>query len=224
MALADTTTVNIYDEIGVWGVTASAFRAALDTIHSPRITLNINSPGGDVFDGIAIYNDLVSHPASVHVSVRGLAASAASLIAMAGDEIEIADTGFIMIHNAWTIALGDAHEMTETAKMLAKVDTQLAKTYAARTGIDVKDVRALMDAETWLDSGDALEKGFVDRVLSSDNEAAEARAAFDLTGFKNVPRALAGPKRSAHANVPQAVDVSPITDALARLTKTMKGI
>lgn len=175
------------------------FRDALARIDASTIVVNINSPGGDVFDGIAIYNDLLAHKAEVVIRVTGLAASAASLVAMAGDEITIAENAFFMIHNAWTFAIGDSREMTAQAKILKQVDGSLAETYAARTGQDVGDIRSLMDDETWLNGDDAVEQGFADKIISADEPAgADARASFGLAAFKNVPRALK-PRRMAKA-------------------------
>lgn len=180
----DETVIDIYDEIGIWGVSAKDFRQTLKAIKTKNITVRINSPGGDVFDGIAMHNDLHAHPATVHVDVVGLAASAASIIAMAGDTISVADNAFIMIHNAWGMAVGDKEVMTEFADVLEQIDEALARTYAERTGIDVKDIVAMMAAETWLSGADAVEQGFADEV----SETATAKAKFDLSSFKNVPR------------------------------------
>lgn len=174
------------------------FRAALDQIDTKNIVLNLNSPGGDVFDGIAIFNDLLAHPAKVVVRVNGLAASAASLIAMAGDEIEIAESAFFMIHNAWSIAIGDTRELTARAKLLKTIDGKLADVYAGRTGQDIADVRQQMDDETWLTAEDAVDQGFADKLIAiDDDESAEARASFDLAPFKNVPRGLSRSRRTA---------------------------
>lgn len=188
----DTTEINLYDEIGGWfGINAKQFREMLDGITTPNIILNINSPGGDVFDGIAIYNDLLAHKSYVVVRVTGLAASAASIIAMAGDKVEIAENAFFMIHNAWSVAVGDARVMSARANLLKKIDAGLAETYAARTGGDVDDIKEQMDEETWLTASEAIEQGFADSTFNTDDsEEAEAKAAFDLSPFKNVPKAL----------------------------------
>jgi ATP-dependent Clp protease, protease subunit len=193
---ADNATIDIYDEIGVWGVSAKDFRQTLKDITAKTITVRINSPGGDVFDGIAIHNDLLAHAATVNVEVVGLAASAASIIAMAGDNIAIADNAFLMIHNAWGVAIGDKQAMAEFSAILDQIDAALARTYADRTGIDVKEIVKLMDAETWLSGSDAVDQGFADELSAS----AAAKAKFDLSGFKNVPRDL--PTLSAKAEAP----------------------
>lgn len=203
----DTTEINLYDEIGGWfGVTAKQFRQQLDGVKSSKIILNINSPGGDVFDGIAIYNDLLAHKAYVVVRVTGLAASAASLIAMAGDEVQIADNAFFMIHNAWSVAVGDARAMTKRAGLLSKIDSELGDTYAARTGGDADDIREQMNDETWLNADEAVEQGFADQIISAD-EKADAKASFDLAPFKNVPKALK-PRRMAKAKTKEEPEIS----------------
>jgi ATP-dependent Clp protease protease subunit len=177
-------------------VTAKQFRQTLDGVKSSKIVLNINSPGGDVFDGIAIYNDLLAHKASVVVRVTGLAASAASIIAMAGDEVHIAENAFFMIHNAWSVAVGDSRAMTKRANLLKKIDAELVETYAARTGGDTDEIRTQMDDETWLNADEAVEQGFADSTFAAD-EKADAKASFDLAPFRNVPKALK-PRRMAN--------------------------
>ncbi|MEX2642141.1 MAG: head maturation protease, ClpP-related [Acetobacterales bacterium] len=189
VAAEDTAELSIYDEIGYFGVSAADVRSALDGVTQANIRLRLNSPGGDVFDGIAIHNDLVAHPAQVTVEVVGLAASAASVIAMAGDRIEVAEAGFLMIHNAWALAIGDRREMTEMAGVLGQIDEALAGVYARRSGLARDAVAGLMDAETWLAGPAAVEQGFADAVIEAPE--AEAKAAlFDLSTFRNTPAGL----------------------------------
>jgi ATP-dependent protease ClpP protease subunit len=179
------TTIELYDEIGFWGTDARSFRAKLRDA-TGDIKLRINSPGGDVFDGIAIYNDLLAYDGKVTVEVVGLAASIASIIAMAGDEIVIADNAMFMIHNAWTIAVGNRHDFGETAAVLAKIDDALARTYAARTSTGIRAVKQMMDDETWLTAKEAKDAGFATAIGSS----ADPKAKFDLSVFAAVPSAL----------------------------------
>jgi len=207
----------IYDEISPWGVSALQVREALSHISAPQITVKINSPGGDVFDGITIHNDLRSHPALVNVKITGLAASAASIIAMAGDTIEMIDNAFIMIHNAWTLAIGDRHDMTAMADVLNEIDGALARTYANRTGIDAGDIAEMMDAETWLSGESAVEKGFADIAT----EAAPVEALFDLAVFNSVPVALkrqieAGLRDAGYSKTQSAAAISAGFHALSR--------
>lgn len=183
------TEIDLYDEIGYWGVTASDFRRQIRGVKTPRIALRINSPGGDVFDGIAMYNDLAEHDAEVEVQVTGLAASAASIVAMAGDRVSMADNAFMMIHNAWALAIGDRNDMTAMAGVLEKIDGALAETYAARADGSAKDFAALMDDETWLTAGEAVDLGLADSAEAAEDVAAR----FDLSVFHRTPKALKAP-------------------------------
>ncbi|MGI9159864.1 MAG: head maturation protease, ClpP-related [Saprospiraceae bacterium] len=214
--------IDIYSEIGFWGVTASGFKAALKDMGAVEsLTVNINSPGGDVFDGIAIYNDLVTHKADVTVRVTGMAASAASLIAMAGDRIEMGAASFLMIHNAWTYAAGDHRAMTDVAKVLEKINLKLSAVYSKRSGQDETEIRNLMDAETWLDSGDAIELGMADAVF---NDGEPVNASIDLSQFRNVPAALkkraSRPVAKPSKPAPQKADPA-ILESLRALTRAV---
>jgi ATP-dependent protease ClpP protease subunit len=182
--------VELYDEIGYWGVTAKDFRDKLKDV-TGDFTLRINSPGGDVFDGIAMFNDLVAHKGKVKVEIAGIAASIASVIAMAGNTIEIAPNAFFMIHNAWTIALGDRHDFEATAGVLGQIDEAIARTYVGRSKVGIRSVREMMDDETWLGSADAIDKGFADKLMTVDAGDTAVAARFDLTGvFAKAPDAL----------------------------------
>jgi ATP-dependent Clp endopeptidase proteolytic subunit ClpP len=156
------------------------------------IALRINSPGGDAFEGIAIYNLLRSQKKNITVSVDGLAASAASIIAMAGDRIEIGSNAMIMIHNAWSLAAGDAKELRAQADILEKASTSIAQTYTERTGKTLEDITAMMDAETWLSAEDSLEHGFADALQEQSDAGAQSRTRHNLKAFKfkNTPAAL----------------------------------
>lgn len=179
------TTIDLYDEIGYWGTDARSFRARLKDA-TGDITLRINSPGGDVFDGIAIYNDLLAYDGTVKVEIVGLAASIASIIAMAGDEITIADNAMVMIHNAWTIGVGNRHDFADVSATLSKIDDALARTYAARTTTGIRAIKQMMDAETWLTAKEAKEAGFATAIGSAE----APKAKFDLSVYGNVPKAL----------------------------------
>lgn len=181
-------TISIFEPIGYdwWtgeGVTAKRISGALRAIGRDNpVTVNINSPGGDMFEGLAIYNLLREHPGEVTVKVLGLAASAASVITMGGDEIQIARAGFLMIHNCWCMAMGNRHELKAMAETLEPFDLAMADIYAARSENGIDDVQAMMDAETWIGGSQAVEQGFADGLLSADeiaedDEAASARAA-----------------------------------------------
>lgn len=165
--------IGIYDAIGYddWtgeGVTAKRIAGALRALGPGPVTVNINSPGGDVFEGLAIYNLLRGHDGEVTVKVLGVAASIASVIAMAGDSVQIARSGFLMVHNVWVLALGNRIDLAEVAASLQPFDDALAGIYAARTGQDAGAMAKLMDAETWIGGEAAIEGGFADELLPSD--------------------------------------------------------
>lgn len=181
----DATVIDLYDEIGYWGTDARSFRARLKDARGD-ITLRINSPGGDIFDGIAIYNDLLAYDGNVKVEITGVAASIASIIAMAGDEITIAENAFFMVHNAWTIGAGNRHDMSKIADTLAKIDDAMARTYAARTTTGVRAIKQMMDDETWLTAKEAKDAGFATAV----GLEVAPKARFDLSIFNSVPDAL----------------------------------
>lgn len=163
----------LYDEVGPWGTTASDVAKALGAVRGERVTLRVNSPGGDVFDGVAIYNLLRGHPGGVDVVVDGLAASAASFIAMAGETVTMAPHTRMMIHDAIGFAYGNAADMRELADLLDDVSTNIASIYADRSGGSVEDFRALMLAETWLSPEEALDLGLIDSTGEEDVEDAE---------------------------------------------------
>jgi ATP-dependent protease ClpP protease subunit len=169
----DDATISIYDFIGQsWdgsGVTAKRVSAALRSIgKNKNVTVNINSPGGDLFEGISIYNVLRDHAGEVTTRVVGLAASAASLIAMAGDKRQVARASFVMIHNVWVMAIGNRNDLRDAADQLEVFDDALAGIYVARTGLDKKDVSKMMDKETWFMGEKAIEEGFADELLPAD--------------------------------------------------------
>src|SRR5690625_320475 len=179
-------TISIYDHIGEsWdgsGIISSRIAAALRAIGDRDVVVNINSPGGDFFEGVAIYNMLREHPHKVTVQVMGLAASAASVIAMAGDEILVGDGSFLMIHNAWVLAIGNRHDMVEAAELLEPFDMAMADVYSARTGQDKNDIIRMMDKETWINASKAVEEGFatgyLDSNLIADDVSAEANVKY----------------------------------------------
>ncbi|MBD8008301.1 head maturation protease, ClpP-related [Acinetobacter pecorum] len=166
-------TIGIYDPIGYdyWddsGVTAKRISAALRSLDGADVVVNINSPGGDVFEGLAIYNLLREYKGHVTVRVLGVAASAASFIAMAADEIQIARAGFFMIHNAWTGLWGNRNDLRETADFLEQIDDTIADIYHVRSGLSMDGLKADMDKERWINGRDAIDSGFADAFLPSD--------------------------------------------------------
>ncbi|KVA01046.1 peptidase [Burkholderia ubonensis] len=185
------------------GVTSNRIAAALRSIGAGvPVVVNLNSPGGDFFEGVAIYNLLRQHDAEVTVNVMGLAASAASVIAMAGDKILMGDGAFLMIHNAWSVAVGNRHDFIAAAETLAPFDDAMASLYAKRSGMSKADAVVLMDKETWISADQAVKNGMATGLLDDtatskgDTKAAEQRrvlatvdSALASTGMSRVQRA-----------------------------------
>lgn len=192
----------LYDEIGGWGVRAKDFIQALKDAGTKRPLVRINSPGGDVFDGLAIYNFLRGLNATVQID--GLAASMASVIALAGKEVRIAENGFFMVHNPWGVAAGDAADLRDYADMLDKVQSTLESTYAQRTGKPLDTIREWMSKDTWFNAQEAVDAGLASAI--SDGVAFSA----SVRGFSNVPAALTLPK-----NQPTK-DMNELKQALAK--------
>ena len=162
-----TPVLSIFDDIGAYGVSAKSFLNDLRTVTTDEVEVEINSPGGDVFAGLAIYNGLRASGKKINVKVLGLAASAASLVAMAGDTIEMPENAFMMVHNPWGFAMGGADEMRNTADVLDKIGTGLVSTYAKRTGKTDQEITALLDAETWMTAQEAVDAGFATSVTAA---------------------------------------------------------
>lgn len=212
-AAEDDASISIFDVIGEdwWtgeGVTSKRIAGALRAIGDRDVVVNINSPGGDYFEGLAIYNLLREHKGRVTAKIVGIAASAASVIAMAADEIQIARAGFLMIHNTWIVAMGDRHALREAAEWLEPFDQTGADIYAARTGQDIAEIGAMLDKETWIGGAEAVEQGFADAFLPSDEIAtAQNRAATTLRAERQVENLcrLAGETRSYGRELLQAL-------------------
>ncbi|PWG16098.1 hypothetical protein DFK10_13720 [Salibaculum griseiflavum] len=180
--------VLIYDEIGAYGVSAKGFLAELGALpDGVPIDLRLNSPGGSVFDAVAIFNALQRHDGKITVWIDGIAASAASYIAMAGDEIVMPENAFLMIHDPSGLVMGTAEDMRSTAEALDKVKVSLIQGYAGKSGKTDDDIATLMADETWLDAQDALDLGFIDRLA----EPVKLAASFDVARFQNAPPELA---------------------------------
>lgn len=191
-AMADEATIYLYDVIGYdyWtggGITAKQFAKDLQAISAPTVHLRFNSPGGDVFEGRAIVTAIQQFKGKVVAHIDGLAASAASFIAMHADEIEMTEGAFLMIHNGWTIAIGDRHTFLDTASLLEQVDASIVEDYRAKTGRDAVEIAELMDAETWINAQDAVAMGFADRVAVSAKDAKAQARAWNLSAYDNTP-------------------------------------
>lgn len=202
--------ITMYDAIGedYWtpgaGVTAKRVSAALRAIGQRDVTVSINSPGGDFFEGVAIYNLLRAHPAKVTVQVMGIAASAASVIAMAGDEILMGDGAFLMIHNAWAVAIGNRHDMAAAAETLTPFDAAMADVYAARSKLSADEAAALMDKETWINANQAIEDGFASGLIEAAaivHDGAQSRGQAKYLAMVEASMAKAGYSRSVRRDV-----------------------
>ncbi len=190
----DTVEILLYDTVGedfFGGVSAKTFAEQLKGVKAKTINLRINSPGGSVFDGFAMYESLNRHKARVEVDIDGLAASAASVIAMAGDEIRVAESAFFMIHESFGGVLGTATDMRQTADLLDKINEQIIAAYAKRTKNKPGDLAAWMADETWFTGAEAVEAGFADRLTENSRMAAQLGRMAALC--KNVPDALKVP-------------------------------
>lgn len=222
----------LYDEIGGggWftdGVSAKQFADQITGLGKmSKITVRINSPGGDVFDGLAIHNILKQNPAQIIVNIDGLAASIASVIAMAGDEIHMADNALMMVHGAWTMGMGNATDFREIAARLDKVDGSIQTTYMKKTGLDHSKVVDLMNAETWMSAQEAFDLGFIDNI----GEPLQMAAHFDMSKFnfkKNPPEARmpSHPEPSVSDNrEPSPPDVSFFDEAIGTIKATKMRI
>jgi len=189
---AEVAEVYIYDEISWWGITAEQFVDELREITAPQIDLHLNSPGGDVFDAHAIYQALVDHKAQVTTLVDGLAASAASVVAMAGERVVMGRAAMLMIHDAWGLAIGNAADMRDMADRLDKISDVIASVYAERAGGPLEFWRAAMVEESWYDAEEAVQAGLADEVRSrkatgdqddNDGEGQEPENSWDLSIF-----------------------------------------
>jgi len=179
--------VFIYDEIGYYGITAGQFVAELGELDVDEIDLHLNSPGGEVWDGIAIYNGLVSHRARVTAMCEGIAASAASVVYMAGDERVMCQGAQLMIHDAWGVCVGNATDMAAMAERLNAESDNIAGFYAARSGGSVASWRKAMLAETWYSAEEAVAAGLADKVAKADKrtpESASDRWDLKVFGFR----------------------------------------
>lgn len=228
-------TISMLDVIGEdpWGgggVTSRRVAAALRSIGDQEVVVELNSPGGDFFEGVAIYNALRAHPQKVTVRILSLAASAASIIAMAGDEIEIGKAGFLMVHNAWVVAMGNRHDMAEAAKMLEPFDDAMAMLYSERAGVDRAKAAAWMDSETMFTGEQAIEVGLADSFLPADMVAESRVEAKSPKAINRVDAILAkagiprGERRALLAEVKggmpgAALTVTHDADEIAALTQ-----
>ena len=179
----------IYEQIGQDlfddGVGAKEFAEKLNALKVDDITVRINSPGGLVFEGVAIYNSLLKHPAQIHVEIDGIALSAASMVAMAGDTITIAENGIMMIHDPWSMVVGTVRDFQKEIEALDRVKSGLVTAYQRKMTVPQEEIEAMMERETWFTAAEAVAAGLADGMTAPNKVA----AMFDLKryGYKNNP-------------------------------------
>ena len=197
--------VYVYDVIDAWwGASAAALVEALAPLGDRTVHLHINSPGGDVFEARAMASAIVAYPGEVVSHIDGLAASAATYLALAATEVRMTEGGLFMVHNSWTLAYGDKSALRGTADLLDKIDGTILADYARRTGATAEQVKSWMDAETWFTAKEALAAKFVDAIDANVKAAAGAQQAsaqaaanrWDLSAYAHAPQ-LAPPAPKA---------------------------
>lgn len=181
-ANSETADIYIYSEVGGFDVNAKSFINELKAVKDKNIDVHINSLGGSVFDGLAIYNALKTHPLKVVTKVEGICASIASVIAMAGDQIEMAENSLFMIHNPFAMSGGDANELRKTADILDKIRNEIADIYASKSKHDSQHYINLMDVETWFNSSETLELGLANTITQS----LKIENNYDISKFQNI--------------------------------------
>lgn len=169
-------TLSLLEDIGFWGMQSKDFREQLDKVEGDELIVEIDSPGGDVFAGNAMYHMLRASGKKVTTRVLGVAASAASVVAMAGDVREMPENSFMMVHNPWGVAIGNAEEMRETADVLDKIGGSLVKVYAKHTGKSEDEIKPMLAKDTWLTADECLEMGFATKIT----DKVEAQAKYDM--------------------------------------------
>ena len=188
--------VYIFDEIGTYGVTAQEFITDIKDLKNTPINLRINSLGGDVFDGMAMYNVIKRREAKTTVYIEGIAASIATIIALGADEVVMAENSLFMIHNAWGGSMGEAKDMRKTADTLDKITGELTDIYIKKTGLPYDSLADMMDEETWLNAQEAFNYGFIDTISDSIKVAAK----YDVSKFKNITQEEIQNKLSININ------------------------
>jgi len=176
----------IYDVVGWPYNDAFDLIRNLGTIKAKNISVRINSPGGDVFDGVAIFNSLKEHPAHVTTKIEGLAASIASIIALAGDEVQAHKNAMYMVHDPWVLAAGNQYDLREIADILGKIGGNMLDIYYDKSNIGKRELKQMMKDETWFTAAEAKDRGLIDTIL----DTGAAKAKFDLSIYANVPDEL----------------------------------
>ena len=182
----DNAEIIIYDVVGWPYIDAFDLIRSLGTIKAKNISVRINSPGGDVFDGVAIFNALKEHPAHVTTKIEGLAASIASIIALAGDEVQAHKNAMYMVHDPWVLAAGNQYDLREIADILGKIGGNMLDIYYDKSNIGKRELKQMMKDETWFTAAEAKDRGLIDTIL----DTGAAKAKFDLSIYANVPDEL----------------------------------
>lgn len=227
---ADEADIYIYDEIGFWGVTARQFVSDLQALGDiSHINLHINSPGGDVFEGIAIFNALKFHGAAITVHIDGIAASMASVIAMVGNPVIMPENTMMMIHKPWGFAGGDANDMRDYADLLDKMESVLIPAYAEKTGKSAEEIAAMLEDETWMNGSECVAQGFADQTTPS-LQAMACIQSKRIEEFEKMPNAIrnmitpprnANPREPANPTNPQQQPAAPVLDENAIVARVV---
>ena len=197
-AEGNATRIDMYDVIDdYYGVSAADFTAALNSVTSGDIARHINSPGGDVFSARAMVAAIAAHPSNITAYIDGLAASAASYVAMACDKVVMQDGSMMMIHQAWSLALGNSSDMRATADLLDKIDGTIVADYQRKTGLPADQIVQMMADETWLTSQEALDMKFCDAVV--ENNKGKSKNTWNLSAYSNAPKPDPDPEIDPHA-------------------------
>jgi len=206
--------LSLYDEIGSFGIGAKQFIAELKEYKDKHIHLRINSPGGEIIEGSAIYNALTRHEGGLTVHIDALAASMASVIAMSGNPVYMADNALLMIHNPWTLAAGESKDLRKQADLLDTMKSNLIRAYQKKSGMEEKAIAKLMDEETWLDAVEAVALGFVDAIEDGIPAAASAkdlRARFDTYAKAKMENTVISETEVSAPAAEPVVEETPVT-------------
>jgi ATP-dependent protease ClpP protease subunit len=199
-------TIHLYDEVGAFGSGSKEFLADLGKLDGQHIHLRINSPGGSVVEGTAIYNALRRHKGGLTVHIDALAASMASVIAMAGAPVYIADNALLMIHNPWTVSAGDSDQLRREAALLDKLKDSLRNAYVRKTGMEADRIAQMMDEETWLDAVEAVALGFADAIEEGVAAAAAATPAQLRARFDKFAQGMTQQPETQEPTAPEVLD------------------
>ena len=225
----DTAHVYMYDAIGGWwGVEAESFIKTLNDITESTIVLHINSPGGDVFDARAISTAIKQHSSKITAQIDGLCASAATYISAACDSVSMADGGFYMIHEGWTLAVGNKRDLNKTAELLQKVDDSILNDYERKTSLKRDDLKDWMEAETWFSAEEAKEHGFIDEIIDEDTAPENSankpsnKMEWNLSAYANTPKALI--KNKVTDNQEEEFDLDEHKEFMAHLQRQTEAL